>query len=116
MRVVLADLDGMGRHALATLLEEQVGVAFVRAVGTRQELARSLRDDRPDVVVIDDRLVAAGDHLLAGLGPMRRAPRVIVVGVDDDPAFAARAYRLGASAWVAKDRADEDLVRHLERA
>jgi hypothetical protein len=40
--------------------------------------------------------------------------RVIVVGVDDDPAFAARAHRLGAEAWVAKDRADDQLPALLE--
>jgi DNA-binding NarL/FixJ family response regulator len=35
--------------------------------------------------------------------------RVLVVGVDDDPAFAARARDLGADAWIAKDRADDEL-------
>ena len=63
----------------------------------------------PDVLILDDRLVRAGDHVLAGLGPQRGHVRVIVIGVDDDPAFAARARRLGADAWVAKDRADEEL-------
>jgi hypothetical protein len=29
-----------------------------------------------------------------------------VIGVDDDPAFPARARRIGAEAWVPKDRAD----------
>jgi len=28
-------------------------------------------------------------------------------GVDDDPAYAARAHRLGAEAWIAKDRAED---------
>lgn len=115
MRVVLADRDGLARRALATLLREQSGVVLVSEVGTRQELARSLRSDRPDVLILDDRLVEDGRHLLAGLGPMHSAPRVVVVGVDDDPAFAARADRLGAAAWVAKDRAYEDLVSYLER-
>ena len=48
-------------------------------------------------------------HVLAGTGPTRAPVRVIVVGVDDDPAFARARRRLGAEAWIAKDRADEDL-------
>jgi hypothetical protein len=38
---------------------------------------------------------------------------VIIVGVDDDPAFAARAVQLGAEAWIAKDRADDELPEAL---
>jgi DNA-binding NarL/FixJ family response regulator len=34
---------------------------------------------------------------------------VVVLGVDDDPAYAVRAQRLGADVWIAKDRADEQL-------
>lgn len=116
MRVVLADREGSARRALANLLREIVGVAFVTEVGTRADLARALRSAHADLVVIDDRLVADGQHVLAGMGPMDPAPRVIVVGVDDDPAFAARARRIGAAAWVAKDRADEELRAHLVSA
>ena len=43
------------------------------------------------------------------LGPHDAALQMIVFGVDDDPAFAARAHRLGAEAWVSKARADEEL-------
>ena len=115
VRVVLADLEGVARDALTNLLYELAAVTLVTAVGTRRALADALRQEHADVLVIDDRLVEDGSHVLAGLGPMKARPRIVVVGVDDDPAFAARAERLGAAAWVAKDRADEDLPRHLER-
>ena len=114
MRVVLADLDGVARDALASLLRELPDVLLLNEVGTRQALARALRHGRADVLVLDDRLVEDGYHVLADLGMMNAHPRVVVVGVDDDPAFAARAERLGAAAWVAKDRADEDLPGWLE--
>jgi DNA-binding NarL/FixJ family response regulator len=114
VQVVLADLEGTARRVIADLLREAAGVTLVREVGTRSDLARVLRSLRADLIVIDDRLIPDGGHVLAGLGPMPRTPRVIVVGVDDDPAFAARARRLGAAAWVAKDRADEDLLAALE--
>ena len=65
------------------------------------ELRDALEELRPDVLVIDDRLLRDG-HVL----PRQAGLRVIVVGVDDDPAYAARAERLGAVAWVAKERAD----------
>ncbi len=109
VRVILADREGSARGALAALLNGLDGVELVGESGGRRELAAALRRAHPDVLILDDRLVTSGDHVLAGLGPQPGAVRVIVIGVDDDPAFAARARRLGADAWVAKDRADEEL-------
>ncbi len=106
---MLADREGSARGALAALLKGLDGVELVGESGGRRELAAALRRAQPDVLILDDRLVATGAHVLSGLGPQPGAMRVIVIGVDDDPAFAARARRLGADAWVAKDRADEEL-------
>jgi two-component system response regulator DesR len=114
VRVLLADRDGTARRALATLLDGLEGTELIAEVGARDQIAAVVRRTRPDVLVIDDRLVASRDHVLARLGPVPAGLRMIVVGVDDDPAFAARAHRLGAEAWVAKDRADEELPRLLE--
>jgi len=102
-RVLLADLPGPARRALAALLEHLDGVVLVGETDNRDDLGPALDGTRPDVLVIDDRLL--GD----GRVPLPTGPRVIVLGVDDDPAFAARARTLGADAWVVKDRADEDL-------
>jgi DNA-binding NarL/FixJ family response regulator len=96
-RVVLADLAGPGRDALATLLAGIPGVALIAEVGEPEALHSTIRATHPDVLVVDDRLLmSAADG----------ATRMIVVGADDDPGFAARAGRLGALAWIPKERAD----------
>jgi DNA-binding NarL/FixJ family response regulator len=115
VRVLLADREGAARHALASLVRSVPGVALVAEAGTLEEIAEAIRRVRPHMIVIDDRLVAAsGAHVLAGTGPAPEPMRVVVVGVDDDPAFAERARRLGAEAWVAKDRADDQLPALLK--
>jgi two-component system response regulator DesR len=114
VRVLLADVDGAARRALASLLDGTPDLTIVAEAGARDELAAALRRTQPDVLVIDDRLLREAGHVLAGVGPLRARVRVIVVGVDDDPAFARRAQRLGAEAWVAKDRADDELPQLLE--
>jgi DNA-binding NarL/FixJ family response regulator len=108
VRVLIADREGAARQALAELVRSTSGAVLAGEAGARTEVAGAIRRLRPDVVVIDDRLIDRADrHILAGTGPAPRRIRVIVVGVDDDPPFAARAHRLGADAWIAKDRADE---------
>jgi DNA-binding NarL/FixJ family response regulator len=106
LRVVLADVQGSARAAVATVLEGLDGVEFLGAVGAWRDIAPELR---PDVLVIDDRLLTGVDDVLGAIGP----GRMIVVGVDDHPAYAERARRLGAEAWIAKDRADDGLFALL---
>jgi DNA-binding NarL/FixJ family response regulator len=86
-------------------------VVLVAEVASADELARERPRTAPDVVVIDDRLLAAaGPHLGNADVP------VIVVGLDDDPSFATRALRLGATAWIPKEHAGEQLPDALDRA
>ena len=114
MRVLLADREGVARHALAALLQSLPGIVLVAIATSMQDVADGMRHHRPDVIVVDDRLLHSTSHILAGTGPTPDPVRVIVMGVDDDPAYAARAHRLGAEAWIAKDRADDELPRLLE--
>ena len=109
VRVVLADVQGSARAAVAAVLEGLDGVELVGSVDACRDIVPELR---PDVLVIDDRLVGGIEDLLADIGPLR----MIVVGVDDDPAYAERAGRLGAEAWIAKDRADDELLSLLTPA
>ena len=111
LRILFVDLTGAGRRAIAALLRSLPGVALVAEAGTLEELARERRRTAPDVIVIDDRLLGG-----SGLGPRDADVPLIVVGLDDDPSFARRARRLGAMAWIAKERADELLPDALESA
>jgi DNA-binding NarL/FixJ family response regulator len=111
VRVLLADREGSARRALARALTSIHGVELAGEVSDRTALADALEATHSEVLVIDDRLLRDMEGLLAGLPALR----VLVLGVDDDPAFAARAHRLGAEAWIAKDRADEQLVTLLAR-
>ena len=111
VRVLLADVAGAGRRAIATLLRSLPGLALVAEAGDLEELARERRRTAPDVIVIDDRLLAT-----SGLGPRDADLLLIVVGLDDDPSFARRAQRLGATAWIAKEHAGDLLPEALDDA
>src|SRR4051794_31461115 len=115
LRVVLADREGAARRAVSGLLGGLAGVVLADVAGDRTELAVALDRAPVDVLVIDDRLLGDAGQVLAGLGLDTSGVRVLVLGVDDAPAFAARARRLGAEEWIAKDRADERLSTLLGR-
>jgi DNA-binding NarL/FixJ family response regulator len=110
-RVLLADVSGAGRRAISALLRSLPDTVLVAEVGSADELALERPRTAPDVVLIDDRLFAAASPSLDGADVS-----VIVMGLDDDPSFARRAHHLGATAWIAKEHADELLPAALDRA
>ena len=104
-RVLLVDRPGFVRSTIARLLSTIPGVLLV-GESDASELSKALSAARPDLLVVDDRLLStvrsSGGH---------DALRLIVVGIDDDPGYAARADRAGAEAWV--DKANADVILPL---
>ena len=99
-RVLLIDRPGVSRSAIARLLSAIPGVRLV-GESDADELAEVLPTTMPDLLVVDDRLFAT----VCSSGGADTL-RLIVVGMDDDPGYAARAARAGAEAWVDKASAD----------
>ena len=95
LRVMLIDSPGVGRDVLSDLL------------GTLPDTC--LVSEAPDIVVVDDRRFADAVALMRGGVP------TIVLGVDDDPGYALRARRHGASRWVLKDAVASELPALLLR-
>ena len=88
-RVKFIDIPGFSSDVVAGLIRALPGVSLVG------------RD--PDTVVVDDRRFADA------LPYMRGGVPKIVLGTDDDPAFAARAKRHGAIGWMLKETVDPEL-------
>ena len=96
LRVMLIDRPGFSRDVLSELLEGLPDMQLVTEL--------------PDVVVVDDRRFADAVAL------MRSGVPTIVLGADDDPGFALRASRHGASRWVLKESVSTvlpGLLRHV---
>jgi DNA-binding NarL/FixJ family response regulator len=108
--VVFADYPGPSHAALLILLIHLANTAVVADVSDPELVVETVLRKRPDVVVVDDRMLRDRRWAAADLDA-----RLIVVGVDDDPGFLARARQLGAETWVPKDRADSVLPLVLNR-
>ncbi len=112
VRVLLADVEGGARRALAALITDIPGATLAGQVDRADDVTGALRRLKADVLVLDDRLIQDHGGPLAGSLP--DGVRLIVVGMDDTPMFAARALALGAEAWIPKEFADDELRELLE--
>jgi len=115
--VLLADDHAILRDGLARLLGAH-GYNVVGSVGDGEALLEKARELRPDVIVTDISMPAgpSGLDVVARLKSEKITSKVIVLTMHNDPALAMRATRDGASGYLLKDSAGEELVTAIQQA
>jgi two-component system, NarL family, response regulator NreC len=114
-RLVLADDHAMVRAGLNALVSADPRCTVVGEAGDLAHLRALVATERPDLVVLD--LTLGHDNGLDVLPELISAqppPRVIVLTMHDDHAFAREALRLGAHGYLLKEGAADDLIRAIE--
>ncbi|WP_431784125.1 response regulator [Streptomyces chumphonensis] len=112
-RIVLADDERLVRSALRAILGCEPDLEVVGEAATGAEAVSVVRALRPDLVLMDVRMpevdgIRATERLLATLDP---PPRVVVLTTFENDASVYAALRAGASGFLLKRTAAEELVR-----
>jgi two-component system response regulator NreC len=111
VRVVIADDHTMVRNGLRVLLDMEDDLEVVAEAGCLAATEDCLREHAPDVLILDVHLGA--ENGLDGMPALLRASpatRVLVLTMQDDPAFARKALGSGAGGYVLKEAPRADLV------
>ncbi|MFF1556500.1 response regulator [Streptomyces sp. NPDC058279] len=111
VRVVLADDQPLVRSGLRVIMEDHPDLEVVGEAATGIEAVRVVRDVTPDVVVMDIRMpgmdgIEATRLITAG----GAATRVLVLTTFDEDDHVYGALRAGASGFVVKDMALDDIL------
>lgn len=105
--VVLADDHVVVRRGLRLLLEREPGITVAGEAGSAGDALEVVAATDADVLVLD--LNMPGEPPLAVIPQVERAG-VVVLTMEQDPAFARRALDGGARGYVLKRAVDEELV------
>jgi two-component system response regulator NreC len=117
IRIVLVDDHRVVRAGLRLLLASEDGFEVVGEAGEVEGAERELRQQLPDVLVLD--LNMPGEPTLTAIPRIRqRHPdtQIVVLTMQNDPAFAREALRAGAVGYVLKDAAETELVEAVRSA
>ena len=112
-RVLLADDHPIVVEGLVTLLKGHF--ELVGTVGNGNELIDSARKLRPDVIVADIAMpVLSGLEALRRLKAAKSEAKVIFLTMHADAELATEAFRAGASGYVLKQSAGEELIAAIQ--
>jgi two-component system response regulator NreC len=117
VRIVLADDHQVVRSGLRMLLDSETDFEVVAEASDVDGAARYVRGHHPDVLVLD--LNMPGGSSLDAIPEIRaESPdtQIVVLTMQQEPAFARQALGAGALGYVLKEAADEELVEAVRRA
>jgi two-component system response regulator NreC len=113
IRVLLVDDHQIVRSGVRRILE---GTGRFEIVGEAAEVVEALdqaRALRPEVVVLD--LALRDGSGLDAIAELRElGARIVILSMQDEPAYARKAFELGAQGYVVKDAADEELAGAID--
>lgn len=115
--IVLADDHVVVRSALRVLLDAEPGFEVVAEAGTADEAVRYVRGHKPAVLILD--LNMPGRPSLEAIPDIREASpktEIVVLTMQNEPAFARQALQVGVCGYVLKEAADDELVQAVRSA
>jgi two-component system response regulator NreC len=115
--IVLADDHAVVRSGLRLLLDSEADFEVVAEAGEVDGARRHVRGHRPAVLVLD--LNMPGGSSLEAIPSIRAespGTQIVVLTMQEAPAFARRALGAGALGYVLKEAADDELVQAVRAA
>jgi DNA-binding NarL/FixJ family response regulator len=111
IRLLIIDDHQLVRSGLRRLLENEADLTVEDEAGTAYDAVRLARLHKPDVILLDV-VMPGGSGLDAIPEICAAAPetRILALSMQDDPSYVRQAFAAGASGYVLKEAADDELL------
>jgi two-component system, NarL family, response regulator NreC len=111
IRLLIVDDHQLVRSGLRRLLEGEEDIAVEDEAGNAYDAVRLARLHKPDVILLD--VVMPGGSGLDAIADIRSAApdaKILTLSMQDDPSYVRQAFAAGASGYVLKEAADDELL------
>jgi two-component system, NarL family, response regulator NreC len=111
IRLLIVDDHQLVRSGLRRLLEGEEDIMVEDEGGNAYDAVRLARLHKPDVILLD--VVMPGGSGLDAIPDIRSAApeaKILTLSMQDDPSYVRQAFAAGASGYVLKEAADDELL------
>ena len=116
-RVVLVDDHALCRNGLSDLLTHRGGMEVVAALSDPEQVIATLREEKPDLLVLDLRMPATdGLTLLRRLRAEAIDTPALILTMSDSEADLSAALRAGVRGYLLKDMEPEEVINAIAAA
>jgi two-component system response regulator NreC len=115
--LVLADDHAVVRAGLRMLLQAEPGHQVLAEAGTAEDALRYTRAHHPSVLLLDLNMPGRSSlEMIPEIVEAAPETAIVVLTMQEEPAFARQALRAGALGYVLKEAADEELLQAVRLA
>ncbi len=116
MKIMICDDHKIVRDGLRQILQQLHGVSVIAEAGSGDELLDTLKTDDFNIVLLDISLPDRnGLEILQSVKVKWPATNVLMLSMHPQEQYAKRALALGASGYLTKDTASEELLIAVQR-
>jgi len=116
IRILVADDHPVVRQGLKQIVASTTDIFVVDEAATGQEVLDKVRSNYFDVVLLDITMPgASGLDILKQLRSERPELAILILSMHPEEQYAARALRAGASGYLAKESAPDELVAAVRK-
>ena len=111
VRVLVVDDHAVVRSGIALLLNAEDDLEVVGEAGTAKDAIFSARSTKPDVILLDVVMPdQSGLDVIPQLLHENPDTKILMLSMQDDPHYVREAFEVGASGYVLKEAADNEVV------
>lgn len=115
-RILIADDHPIVRRGLRQILEENRTVLSVEEAGTGQEAIEIVKKRRFDVVLLDISMPGmSGLEALSEIKKLNPGLPVLILSIYPEEDYAVRALKAGASGYLTKKSAPDELITAIKK-
>ena len=116
IRAIIVDDHGVVRSGIRLLLEREDDIEVLGDAEDARNAIFLTRRHKPDVILLDVTMPGrSGVDVVSELLVESPQSRVLMLSMEDDPAYVRQAFAAGASGYVLKEAADNEVVDAVRR-
>ncbi len=116
MKILICDDHKIVRDGLSQILRQLPDVSLISEAGSGEELLHRLKNDNFNIVLLDISLPDKnGLEILQSVKDKWPATNVLMLSMHPQEQYAKRALTLGASGYLTKDTASDELLMAVQR-
>ncbi len=114
--VLITDDHPVVRRGIRQILEDENWISSIDEAGNGKELFERMNERKYDVVLLDISLPGrSGLDLIAQIKKTQKSIAVLVLSIHSEEVYAIKALKYGASGYLTKSSAPEELISAIQK-
>lgn len=117
IRVLITDDHPVVRRGIKQILEDDERIILIHEASDGKELLEKMAGQEYDVVLLDISLPGrSGIELISQVKKIRQKTAVLILSIHSEELYAVQALKFGASGYLTKSSAPEELISAVYKA